>query len=112
MFFTIEPMINTGKYAVKMLNDGSTAVTRDRSLSAQFEHSIGITETRCEIFTASPPGLNTPTWRKERLWFTRRSGDSFSPVELSLSEHRPSFNNIKRKHNPYTRYEQQTSKRP
>src|SRR3546814_3681487 len=54
MFFTIEPMINTGKYAVKMLADGWTAVTRDRSLSAQFEHSIGITEDGCEIFTASP----------------------------------------------------------
>ena len=62
MFFTIEPMINTGKYAVKMLADGWTAVTRDRSLSAQFEHSIGITETGCEIFTASPKGLNAPPW--------------------------------------------------
>ena len=62
MFFTIEPMINTGKYAVKMLNDGWTAVTRDRSLSAQFEHSIGITEDGCEIFTASPTGLNAPPW--------------------------------------------------
>lgn len=63
MFFTIEPMINTGKYAVKMLTDGWTAVTRDRSLSAQFEHSIGITETGCEIFTASPTGLNAPPWQ-------------------------------------------------
>ena len=62
MFFTIEPMINTGKYAVKMLPDGWTATTRDRSLSAQFEHSIGITETGCEIFTASPKGLNAPPW--------------------------------------------------
>jgi len=62
MFFTIEPMINTGKYAVKMLADGWTAVTRDRSLSAQFEHSIGITEDGCEIFTASPKGLNAPPW--------------------------------------------------
>ena len=62
MFFTIEPMINTGKYAVKMLPDGWTAVTRDRSLSAQFEHRIGITETGCEIFTASPKGLNAPPW--------------------------------------------------
>lgn len=62
MFFTIEPMINTGKFAVKMLPDGWTAVTRDRSLSAQFEHSIGITETGCEIFTASPKGLNAPPW--------------------------------------------------
>ncbi|MEZ5709559.1 MAG: type I methionyl aminopeptidase [Blastomonas sp.] len=62
MFFTIEPMINIGKHAVKLLEDGWTAVTRDRSLSAQFEHSIGITETGCEIFTQSPKGLNCPTY--------------------------------------------------
>ena len=62
MFFTIEPMINLGKPAVKMLEDGWTAVTRDRSLSAQFEHSIGITETGCEIFTASPKGLDKPPY--------------------------------------------------
>ena len=62
MFFTIEPMINIGKPGVKMLDDGWTAVTRDRTLSAQFEHSIGITETGCEIFTASPKGLNAPPW--------------------------------------------------
>ena len=62
MFFTIEPMINIGKPGVKMLDDGWTAVTRDRTLSAQFEHSIGITETGCEIFTASPTGLNAPPW--------------------------------------------------
>jgi methionyl aminopeptidase len=62
MFFTIEPMINLGKPAVKMLEDGWTAVTRDRSLSAQFEHSIGITETGCEIFTASPTGLDKPPY--------------------------------------------------
>jgi methionyl aminopeptidase len=53
MFFTVEPMINGGKVAVKILEDGWTVVTRDRSLSAQFEHSIGITETGCEIFTLS-----------------------------------------------------------
>lgn len=53
MFFTVEPMLNIGKPAVKVLKDGWTAVTRDRSLSAQFEHSIGITETGCEIFTLS-----------------------------------------------------------
>ncbi len=58
MFFTIEPMINLGKPGAKMLNDGWTAVTRDRSLSAQFEHSIGITESGCEIFTLSPKGLD------------------------------------------------------
>ncbi len=53
MLFTIEPMINIGKPHVKVLSDGWTAVTRDRSLSAQFEHSIGVTETGCEIFTLS-----------------------------------------------------------
>ncbi len=56
MFFTIEPMINLGKPWVKLLNDGWTAVTRDKSLSAQFEHSIGITETGNEIFTLSETG--------------------------------------------------------
>ncbi|WP_300399517.1 type I methionyl aminopeptidase [uncultured Sphingobium sp.] len=63
MFFTIEPMINIGKPDVRMLDDGWTAVTRDRSLSAQFEHSIGITETGCEIFTQSPAGLNCPPYQ-------------------------------------------------
>ena len=62
MFFTIEPMINTGRADVKVLDDGWTAVTRDRSLSAQFEHSIGITETGCEIFTLSPGGLHKPPY--------------------------------------------------
>lgn len=62
MFFTIEPMINLGKPAVKLLDDGWTAVTRDRSLSAQFEHSIGITESGCEIFTESPLGLHKPPY--------------------------------------------------
>jgi methionyl aminopeptidase len=62
MFFTIEPMINLGKPGVKILDDGWTAVTRDRSLSAQFEHSIGITEDGCEIFTASPKGLHNPPY--------------------------------------------------
>ena len=60
MFFTIEPMINLGGPAVKVLSDGWTAVTRDRSLSAQFEHTIGVTETGCEIFTLSPAGLDKP----------------------------------------------------
>jgi methionyl aminopeptidase len=60
MFFTIEPMINIGRPDTKMLDDGWTAVTRDRSLSAQFEHSIGITETGNEIFTKSPAGLDCP----------------------------------------------------
>jgi len=62
MFFTIEPMINLGKLDVKILEDGWTAVTKDRSLSAQFEHSIGITEDGCEIFTESPAGLHNPPY--------------------------------------------------
>ena len=62
MFFTIEPMINIGKAACKVLEDGWTAVTRDRSLSAQFEHSVGITEEGCEIFTTSPAGLDKPPY--------------------------------------------------
>ena len=62
MFMTIEPMINLGKPAVKILSDGWTAVTRDKSLSAQFEHSIGITDDGCEIFTTSPKGLHKPPY--------------------------------------------------
>jgi methionyl aminopeptidase len=62
MFFTIEPMINLGAYGVKVLNDGWTAVTRDRSLSAQFEHSVGVTETGVEIFTLSPKGWDKPPY--------------------------------------------------
>ncbi|WP_420607061.1 type I methionyl aminopeptidase [Novosphingopyxis sp.] len=62
MFFTIEPMINLGKAGVKVLGDGWTAVTRDRKLSAQFEHSIGITADGCEIFTQSPKGLHKPPY--------------------------------------------------
>ena len=62
MFFTIEPMINTGDYRIKVLNDGWTAVTRDKSLSAQFEHSIGITEDGYEIFTLSPAGHSKPPY--------------------------------------------------
>ena len=62
MFFTIEPMINLGKPHVKVLADGWTAVTRDRSLSAQFEHTIGVTETGCEVFTMSPKGLHCPPY--------------------------------------------------
>lgn len=62
MFFTIEPMINIGRADCKVLDDGWTAVTRDRSLSAQFEHSVGITEEGCEIFTKSPRGLDRPPY--------------------------------------------------
>jgi methionyl aminopeptidase len=62
MFFTIEPMINAGAYGVKILADGWTAVTKDRSLSAQFEHSIGVTETGYEVFTRSPAGYERPPY--------------------------------------------------
>ena len=62
MLFTIEPMINIGRADVKLLDDGWTAVTRDRSLSAQFEHSVGITDDGCEIFTASPAGYTQPPY--------------------------------------------------
>jgi len=60
MFFTIEPMVNLGKHPVKLLSDGWTAVTRDKSLSAQCEHSIGVTETGVEVFTLSPTGQFKP----------------------------------------------------
>lgn len=60
MIFTIEPMINLGRAHVKVLGDGWTAVTRDRSLSAQYEHTIGVTDDGCEIFTKSPGGLDRP----------------------------------------------------
>ncbi len=62
MFFTVEPMINLGRPHVKVLSDGWTAVTRDRSLSAQFEHSIGVTQNGVEIFTPSPKGLDKPPY--------------------------------------------------
>ena len=60
MFFTIEPMINVGKFDVKILSDGWTAVTRDKSLSAQFEHTICVTSSGYEVFTLSPKNLNYP----------------------------------------------------
>ncbi|MES2728589.1 MAG: type I methionyl aminopeptidase [Pseudomonadota bacterium] len=62
MFFTIEPMINSGTYDTKVLPDGWTAVTRDRGLSAQFEHSLAVTEDGYEIFTLSPAGFTTPPY--------------------------------------------------
>lgn len=62
MFFTIEPMINLGRPETKVLGDDWTAVTRDKSLSAQFEHSIGVTATGYEIFTLSPAGTFHPTY--------------------------------------------------
>ncbi len=63
MFFTIEPMVNLGRPETKVLSDDWTAVTRDRSLSAQFEHSIGVTADGCEIFTLSPGNRFHPTWK-------------------------------------------------
>jgi methionyl aminopeptidase len=62
MFFTIEPMINVGRPEVKILQDGWTAVTRDMKLSAQFEHSIGVTATGYEIFTLSPNDWHKPPY--------------------------------------------------
>ncbi len=62
MIFTIEPMINAGRWEVKILSDGWTAVTKDRSLSAQFEHTVGVTEEGCEIFTLSPKGFDRPPY--------------------------------------------------
>lgn len=62
MFFTIEPMINAGKFDVKVLSDNWTAVTKDKSLSAQFEHSIGVTATGYEIFTLSPKAWHAPPY--------------------------------------------------
>ena len=62
MLFTIEPMINLGRPHVKVLSDGWTAVTRDRSLSAQFEHTVGVTETGVEVFTVSPKGYDKPAY--------------------------------------------------
>ena len=66
MFFTIEPMINLGKSTVKVLPDGWTAVTRDRELSAQFEHTVGVTAGGCEVFTFSPAGLHRPPYDVKR----------------------------------------------
>ena len=63
MTFTIEPMINTGKFDIKILNDGWTAVTKDKSLSAQFEHTIGITENGYEIFTKSDKNYSRPPYK-------------------------------------------------
>jgi len=67
MIFTIEPMINAGRFETKILEDGWTAVTRDKSLSAQFEHTIGVTETGVEIFTLSPKGYTFPPYGTEQV---------------------------------------------
>ena len=63
MFFTVEPMINAGRWEVKILSDGWTAVTKDRSLSAQFEHTVAVTRDGYEIFTLSPKGLDRPPYK-------------------------------------------------
>ena len=60
MIFTVEPMVNAGSRDVKVLSDGWTAVTKDKQPTAQFEHSVGVTETGVEIFTLSPNGLHHP----------------------------------------------------
>jgi methionyl aminopeptidase len=65
MIFTVEPMINAGRWEVKILSDGWTAVTKDRSLSAQFEHTVGVTASGYEIFTISPAGLHRPPYALE-----------------------------------------------
>ena len=70
MFFTIEPMVNAGRAETKILSDGWTAVTKDRSLSAQFEHSVAVTGDGCEIFTLSPKGFDKPPYGAVR----RRDG--------------------------------------
>ena len=62
MFFTIEPMLNVGTWEAKILPDGWTAITKDRKLSAQFEHSMGVTEDGVEIFTKSPKGWTLPPY--------------------------------------------------
>ncbi|MFO1037643.1 MAG: type I methionyl aminopeptidase [Geminicoccaceae bacterium] len=62
MIFTIEPMINAGRHEVKILKDGWTTVTKDRSLSAQFEHTVGVTEAGVEVFTLSPKGYDKPPY--------------------------------------------------
>jgi methionyl aminopeptidase len=62
MFLTVEPMVNVGRSEVKVLSDGWTAVTRDRSLSAQFEHTVGVTETGYEVFTFSPAKFTNPSY--------------------------------------------------
>lgn len=66
MFFTIEPMVNAGKYTCKVLADGWTAVTRDKSLSMQFEHTLAVTEDGYEVFTKSPKGWECPPYATER----------------------------------------------
>ena len=92
MFFTVEPMINLGRPHVKVLSDGWTAVTRDRSLSAQFEHSVGVTETGVEIFTLSPEGL----YEAALSSLSRRRHDAASGSCVGSSAVTSSFNQTAR----------------
>jgi hypothetical protein len=84
MFFTIEPMVNLGRPETKVLADDWTAVTRDKSLSAQFEHSVGVTATGCEIFTFSPAGKFHPTWGYPKLPGLARQRGDFDPCDLPI----------------------------
>ena len=95
MTFTIEPMINAGKYDVKILNDGWTAVTKDKSLSAQFEHTVGINENGYEIFTESVKGYNKPLLimidrysRKElkAIWSEENKYKIWLDIEIAAAE--------------------------
>ena len=87
MFFTIEPMINIGRPQVKILGDGWTAVTRDRSLSAQFEHALGVTADGVEIFTLSPRGLALPALCPRRR---RMSEAGLQDSRGAFAQRRPS----------------------
>ena len=98
MFFTVEPMINLGRPHVKVLSDGWTAVTRDRSLSAQFEHSVGVTDRGVEIFTFSPAASTSRLTAAEFAALVRSSraggGAVFCldriPLFAGMSEYTPS----------------------
>ncbi len=87
MFFTVEPMINLGGYGVKVLGVGWTAVTRDRSLSAQFEHSVGVTENGVEIFTKSPKGLDKPPYPYSILRLCRTGRCNIRIARISFRHH-------------------------
>jgi len=82
MIFTVEPMINVGRWEVKILSDGWTAVTKDRSLSAQFEHTVGVTATGYEIFTISSAGLHRPPY----LLDARPQGSAAAPDPAALDK--------------------------
>ena len=88
MIFTIEPMINLGKYETKTLNDGWTAVTKDKSLSAQFEHTIGVTNNGCEIFTLPKKLMIERYSRKEikNIWDDYNKYTIWLEIELAAAE--------------------------